>query len=385
MSRFPVSKSRPLFAMRVAFACVCSLLLLPASTFAKSSGSAECKASGPPGQSEAGGPSELMTPLEYDGEHWLVGLDRAKMPKHIRMWSSSGRSMELPAAPTSFSPKAWFGRGRAVYGLGTSRSMADGKTNIVVVRWSMDGRRPGVLRLWSPSGKAEGLTGAVYDETLIVGWSDAGDGKARWMVGSANLELQKVGDEVQMGTSSSPIAGHVMNDGKGFVSLWIADGTARVARFGIKGPDASKTEELKGAGSLQPTAVAQCGSNLFALTGSKDDEARLLLLKADGPKELTKFSTVLNVSEMPLRCTGDAAVVGHRVWNDKVGSVVFWISAVDAAGGVRARRLKDLKGDKDDIQMPTLIGSGPGLSAWWAQKNGGNTEVYTRPVGCSTN
>lgn len=340
---------------------------------------AECKASGPPGRIDEQPAFESLSTLQYDGKSWVVLLDQPSDPKHIRLISSGGVALEL-ARPPKFTPSQWFGRGTAVYGLGTARSLEEGKVNIVLVRWAMDGRRPRVIRLWTQDAVASAPVAVLNDASLAVAWAAGGGERAAWTVGLTDLERVDVAEAVQVGKPAAQVSGHIMADGKGFRTLWVANGKVRTAKLDDRG-GVVKAGAVAWDGKPDPLSTVQCGENLFALDAGTDGHARLLLIADGSAKPVGTFDSV-DLAEMPLTCADSAALVGHRTWNDKAGSVVFWIATVDAAGNTSARRLRDIKGEKDDIRLPTLVGADGDISAWWAQKNGARTELYTRPIAC---
>ncbi|MDD9967608.1 MAG: hypothetical protein OXR73_15335 [Myxococcales bacterium] len=345
--------------------------------------SAECRAAGPPGRLDAQAPFASLSTLQYDGDQWLVLLDRTESPKSVRLVSSRGRHIGL-SRPPRFAPSQWFGRGSSIYALGTARSLEEGMQNVVLVRWAMDGRRPRLIRLWAQPEITTPPTAILTNATLAVGWASKQAGAkeaSRWTLGVVDMERMQPTDPLVVGKPARRTWGRLMLSGSEIVALWIADNEPMTARFDQHGSVVRKATGISWPGDVTVTATAQCGAYLYAIDRDKNRRARLSLLGQDGPQPLTTFDAV-EPGEVSLTCTGNAAVVGHRVWNDRAGSVVFWVSTVAPSGKVRARRVRDIKGRKDDLRMTTIAGSGDDLAAWWMQKSGGRSELYTRRVGC---
>lgn len=345
---------------------------------AKPTGKRECIASGPPGQLQRTGSLEHLPTVQLDDGHWAVHMDRPDRPQQIRLISERGQVREL-AKPRPFRPLGWFGRGSAIYALGLAKSLQDGKPNLVAVRW-LPGRRSRVITLWQVQAPDVEAHAVLAGDTLAVVWSTGVSGKRAYHAGTADLERTRVSEAHALQVPADVGTTHLTAHADGFALIWTQGNallSASIDRSGAPGKPARF--EWKGAGSL--VAAAHCDGTFYAI-GADDDGLRLVKMDGKAAKSLVRFERFLAPQETQLTCSGDAAVVGRRVWNERTGNIAFWLTTVDADGNRSDRRVKDMKGEPSEIQMPRLSGAGKALTAFWTQGKGPRTELYARPIGC---
>lgn len=368
----------------VALSGVC--LGLPSTSEAGRKKARECKASAPPSSFEQDGEVGDLASLVFADQSWGVRLDRPDRPKSIRLLSLAGDAIDLSKPPPT-RPVHWVSRGRSVYAVGTGKSRVEGKVDVLVLRWSDPGRRPQLIKLWTADAVTDGPVAEIVDETLAVAWGERIDAtNSRLAVGFVNLERTNIGERKLLGEPGPRVRARLLALPKGFVAVGSASGkpSGVLARYDAYGRPQGEPETLSLPEKREILSAMMCENELYAVVG-KEDDAKPALMRHDGGKglkQIKRFERVLDPAELQLSCAGDSAVVGFRTWNDKVGTITFWLSTVGPNGTSKERRIKDMKGTPEDLTSVRLSGGDDTLSAWWVQKDSGRASLFGRALAC---
>jgi hypothetical protein len=213
-------------------------------------------------------------------------------------------------------------------------------------------------------------------------WSEKGKGgKRHSRTGVVDLERTDVGEAHPLPIPADGQLLGVLAREDGFTLVWTHGDSSYSAPLDRSGkPGKVARTRWKRAPSI--VAVAHCGATLYAVEGGEDAGLRLMAVDGKAPRELVRFRRFSAPEATQLTCTGDAAVVGRKAFNERTENIAFWVTTVDAEGNRRDRRIKDMKGKPAEIRLPRLSGQGDALTAFWTQGTGARTELYARPIGC---
>jgi hypothetical protein len=341
----------------------------------------ECKPSGAPQALGEVGPLGVAQPVDYWSEAWLLVTDKQVKADHVRLIAAAGKSIELGKPPITAEPQYWLARGRAVYAIAKGRSQTAGKTDVVLMRWGTD-PRPRMTILHTADTVGGQLNGAFANEYLAVTWAEKGsDGKLHRQASFMDSEDLRISPPQDLGLDSGGPS-RTLAVGKSFVVLWTGTSGLTRASFDLHGKSAGPVMQIGGVNGSSVRAIAQCGERLWAVSdGSKE------LSVASGPltgplKNLTQLPLTPSGDPLQLQCVDDGIALTRRMLSTKGDNITLWISTIDKTGKLRERRVKDIKGNADDIRMPQLAATGGKLVSWWAEGADPVAKLWAREITC---
>lgn len=345
----------------------------------------ECKPSGNPNQLGQTGAVAVAQPVEYWSKPWLLVTDKPIKPEKVRLVSAGGEVIEIGKPPITVEPMQWLARGRAVYALSKGRSRTPGKTDVVLMRWGTD-PRPRLTELRT-GVTVEGQLGAAFvNEFLAVSWAErASDGSLHRMVSFMDIEQLRVNEPKDLGVDDGA-AVRVQPVDKGFIVVWTAPSGVMRANFTQFGKPAGPLSTLAWAAPPaaggRTLAVMQCGERSWVVRQAGQE---LALASGDPGGAIKEAARLPYASDEPLsppHCAGDSIAVGRRTLDAKANNIVFWVSTVDPSGKVNDRRIRDQRGNADDIRMPQFSAAGSKLTSWWIEGKGVEAKVWSRELSC---
>jgi hypothetical protein len=344
----------------------------------------ECAPEGLPMALGAQGSVEVMQAVEYLGGTRIVTADKALNPRKLRLVSLSGESTSLATPPWTVKPSRWLSRGRVVYAVGTGRSLTEGQTDVVLVRWGSDSR-PRLTKVRTASAVGSDPRAALVDERMAVLWTEpASDQKAHVKVSFIDLEEVSVGEPQDLGLHADGGLVEMSAVDKGFVALWSSPEGLMRRSFDAHG-------KSSGAASAQPwkstrglRGAIACGERVWLLQDSGADKVTVSASNTGGEfAPVGQLDASAIDASLSMLCMDDGIMVAHRTVSPKQGNVVFWISSVEATGKVRGRRVKDVQGTPDDIRLPQLVATSEGRTALWVEGTGEAATVWSRAIACN--
>jgi len=345
----------------------------------------ECKPSGLPNQLGQTGAVAVAQPVDYWSKPWLLVADKQTRPDKIRLVSAAGEVIEIGKPPITVEPVQWLARGRAIYALGKGRSQTAGKTDVVLMRWGTD-PRPRITNIRTAVALEGQLHAAFANEFLAVSWSEkAQDGALHHMVGFMDSEELHAPEPKDLGKADG-VASRVQPLEKGFAVLWTSPDGLQRASFDLFGkptaPVATYAYSAEPAKDIDSLSVLQCADRSW-LVRQAGRELALASGDAGGSlKELTRLPFSPDEALLPMRCVDDSIVIGRRTLDTKGGNITFWVSTVEGTGKVHDRRVRDIRGNADDIRMPQFSQAGAKLTSWWIQGTGAEAKVWSRELSC---
>ena len=370
--------------MRAVHVAGCMLMLassLVVSVAAAGGKARECKPGAAPNPFGEIGAIAVAQPVDYWGESWLLVTDKPQKPDKVRLLSASGQLLEFGKPPATVEPMTWLARGRALYALGKGRSQTAGKTDVVLMRWGSD-PRPRLTVLRTVDGIEGQVSGAFSNEFLMASWAErAADGKLHRMASFLDSEELHVGEAHDLGPDNGAAA-RTLAQAKGFMQLWTSERGVMRASFDLRGKSLQPTAAVAWAGATPVRGLLQCGERVW-LTHDAGKELAVSSGPANGPiAELARLPLPPSAELLPMQCVDDAVVIGHRTLAAKEDNIVFWVSTVDTTGKVRDRRVKDMRGNADDIRLPQFSMAGSKLTGWWVEGQAEATKVWSRAISC---
>ena len=354
-----------------------ALWLSPATGRARGPEIRECSPGGPPSALGSVPSVELTRGVQRQDNGWLVASARSQRP---RLFSATGEAIELPQAPASADTTDWIARGRAVFAVGTSKSQADGKTHVVLLRWGVD-NRPRVTAL----NTVEAITGpplaALSGEHLMVVWAErARDGKSHVRLSVVDLEELRVETPSDLGAQQGEI--RLAASDTGFTLLWTSGQGLQRALFDAKGKPSGAPTVVRGLdGALR--AVQRCDDRTWVMHDAGQSQVAIASVETDGAvREVAKLDSPPEGEPIAARCIGQPLALGHRVVSKNADNVVFWISTIDGKGKLRQRKIKDLSGPPEAIHSLALTTDQAGLRAWWLEDEASSVRLWAREVVC---
>jgi hypothetical protein len=355
-------------------------------SFASAHGTShECKPTGSPNAHGQTGAVAVAQPVEYWSKPWLLVADKQTRPDKVRLVSASGDIVEIAKPPITVEPVKWLARGRAVYALSKGRSLTQGKSDVVLMRWGTD-PRPRLTNIRTGI-TLEGELGAVFsNEFLALSWAEkAADGSLHRMFVTMDTEDIKVPEPKDLGPDDGATL-RVQAQDKTFVVLWTSKAGLMRATFDQFGKANGSVSTLAygdtAKASSSTLAALHCGDRSWLLR-QNGQELALSYAGASGPlKQLAQLPLAPDATLLPTQCSAGSIVIGRRTLDAKAGSVTLWVTTVDQAGKVHDRRVKDARGSADEIRMAQFSQIGDKLTSWWIQGSGAEAKVWSRELSC---
>ena len=368
--------------MLLALIAVIVALAQPPAADARGKGR-ECKPSGVPVALGMQGTVEMMESIESQGEARVLTVDRLAKPDKLRLISSSGEATELSKPPWTVELSRWLARGQAIYGIGTSRSYEQGKTDVVLVRWGMDSR-PHLQKLATVDAVDAPPHAALIEEFMAVTWSQRdADGKSHVKLVFIDMEELRAGAVQELGARAQSGLAEITGSDRKFTAVWSSEAGIMRASFDVHGKVIAPAGALQWPGASNVRAAITCHDRVWLLHDASADEVALSASDPSGNVgPIARLPAAPVVDSVPMRCEDDAVVIAHRTVSPKQGNVVFWISTVEASGKAHERRVKDVQGTADDMRLLQLAAARGGYSAFWIEGAGAAAKLWSRPVVC---
>jgi hypothetical protein len=99
-------------------------------------------------------------------------------------------------------------------------------------------------------------------------------------------------------------------------------------------------------------------------------------------KQLTQLPLAPDATLLPIQCASGSIVIGRQTLDKKAGGVTLWVTTVDQAGKVHDQRVKDVRGNPEEIRMLQFSQFGDKLTSWWIQGAGIEAKVWSRELSC---
>lgn len=343
----------------------------------------ECKPKAPTVELAIGGTIERTEPLDYQGQRWILVVDKIVKPDKVRLVSAGGDVIELGKPPQTVEPAHYMGRGQAFYAIGTARSQTAGKRDVVVLRWGTD-PRPRLTTLWTVDAVDGKPRAAIRDEHMVALWSQPGaDGKPpHLMSGAVELEEMRIAPSQDLGERKPDGFFDVVTLTKGFGAAFESAAGLVRASFDAHGKSAGAPAPLQWAAATPVQALLPCGERIWLVHSAGDKE--LALANYDAAGSVTEVAKVASsrAEPLPMQCTQDGLLLAHRTANAKDNTVALSIATLDAKGKIHDRPVRDIKGGLDDVREPQLVGNSEQPNAFWVEGKAETTKVFVRELSC---